>query len=142
MRYVLLATLKDVLKGIVESSFNFRCSVWDSCGMSKLNKLQKSQNRAERIMTNSQFDSSATTSFQDLGWPIIGEHIHRETSVMANKCLTRLAPGYLSGCISKLSDYRRRDLSDSLTDLLITRMKISCGQKAFAFRGTSGAILI
>ena len=65
-------------KGIVEPDFNHCCSVWDSCGTSKLNKLQKLQNRAARILTNSLFDSSATSLIQDQGWPAIEELIHRE----------------------------------------------------------------
>ena len=74
-------------------------------------------------MTNSPFDSSATSLIQDLGWPTIEELIHRETSVMAYKCLNKLAPDYLSSCISKLSDRHTHELRNS-------------GQKSFAFRGS------
>ena len=49
-------------------------------------------------------------SIQDLGWPTIEELIHRETSVMAFKCLNKLAPDYLSSCIFKLSDRHTREL--------------------------------
>ena len=122
-------------KGIVEPTFNYCCSVWGSCGTSKLNKLQKLQSRAARIVTNSLFDSSATSLIQDQGWPTIEELIHRETSVMAYKRLNKLAPDYLSSCISKLSELYTRELRNSATDLLIPRMKTSYGLKSFAFRG-------
>ena len=69
-------------KGIVEPNFNYCYSVWGSCGTTKLNKLQKLQNRAARTVRNSQFDSSATSLIQDLGWPTIEQLIHPETSVM------------------------------------------------------------
>ena len=118
-------------------------NIWGSCGTTKLNKLQKLQNRAARIVTNSPFDSSATSLIQDLGWPTIEELLHRETSVMPNKCLNKLAPDYLSSCIIKLSDRHTRELRNSTTDLLIPRMKTRYGQKSFAFRGAkSGTILI
>ena len=108
---------------MVEPNFNYCCSVWGSCGTTKLNKLQKLQNRAARIMTDSPFDSSATSLIQDIGLPTIEELIHRETSVMPNKCLNKLAPDYLSSCISKLSDRHTRELQNSATDRLILRMK-------------------
>ena len=86
-------------------------------------------------MTNSPFDSSATSSIQDLGWPTIEELIHRETSVMTYKFLHKLAPDYLSSWILKLSDHHTRELRNSATDLRIPRMKTSYVQKSFAFRG-------
>ena len=114
---------------------NYCCSVWGSCGATKYNTLQNLQNRAARIVTNSSFDSSAISLIQDLGWPAIDELIYRETSVMAYKCVNKLAPDYLSSCIFKLSDRHTRELWNSATDLLILRMKTSYGQKSFAFRG-------
>ena len=88
-KYVPLATLKDMYNGIVEPNFNYCCFAWGSCGTTKLNKLQKLQNRAARIVTNSPFDYSATSLIQELGWPRIEELIHHETSFMAYKCLNK-----------------------------------------------------
>ena len=118
-KYVPTATLKDIYKGIVEPNFNYCCSAWGSCGTTKLNKLQKLQNIAARAVMNSAFDSSATSLIQDLGWPTIEELIHRGTSVLVYKCLHKLAPDYLSSCISKLSDRQTREHRNSATDLLI-----------------------
>ena len=111
-KYVPLASLKDLYKGIVEPNFNYCCSVRGSCGITKLNKLHKLQNRAEKIVMNSPFDSSATSLIQDLGLPTIEELIHRETLAMAYKCLNKLPPDYLSSCFSKLSDRHTREFCD------------------------------
>ena len=90
-----------------------------------VSKLQKLQNRVARIVTNSPFDSSATSLIQDLGWPTINELIHRETSVMTYNCLNKVAPDYLSSCISKPSDRHSRELRNSATDLLIAMVSLS-----------------
>jgi len=66
---------------------------------------------------------------------MIEELIHRETSVMAYKFLNKLAPDYLSSCISELSEPHACELRISATYLLIPRMKMSYGQKSFAFCG-------
>ena len=86
-------------------------------------------------MTNNPFDLPATSLIQDLGWPTIEQLIHRETSVTSCKCLSKLAPDYLSSCISKRSDRHTSEIRNSATDLLIPRMKSSYGQKSFAFCG-------
>ena len=39
-QYVLLATLNNMCEGIVEPNFNYCCSVWGSCGTTRLNTLQ------------------------------------------------------------------------------------------------------
>ena len=65
----------------MEPNFNYCYSVWESCGTTKLNTLQKLQRRAARIATNSPIDASATSLIQDLGWHTIEELIQRKISV-------------------------------------------------------------
>ena len=43
-------TLSKMYRGIVEPHFRFCCSVWGCCGLTKLQTLQKLQNRAARIV--------------------------------------------------------------------------------------------
>ena len=92
-------------------------------------------NRAARIVTDSDFDTSAAPLIQGLGWPTSGQLIHRETSTMTYKCLNQLAPAYLSDFFSKLSDSHSRFLWNSETDVHIPRMRTSNGQKSFAYCG-------
>ena len=49
-----------IYKGVVEPHLRYCCSVWGNCGQSKRNVLQKLQNRAARIVTNSSYDASAS----------------------------------------------------------------------------------
>ena len=44
--------LQKMYRGIVEPHFSYCCSVWGCCSETKLNSLQKIQNRAARITTN------------------------------------------------------------------------------------------
>ena len=50
-------TLENLYTGIVEPHFRYCCSVWGCCGSREINQLQKLQNRAARIVTNSSFDT-------------------------------------------------------------------------------------
>ena len=54
------AALHDVCYGIVQSHFDYCSVVWGSCGKSLRDKLQRLQNRAARVLTNSNSDAGAS----------------------------------------------------------------------------------
>ena len=59
-------TLINLYRSITEPHFRYCCSVWGSYGASKLDVLQKLQNKAARIVANSPFDASAAPLLQRL----------------------------------------------------------------------------
>ena len=120
---------------IVEPHLSYCCSVWGCCGDTKLNTLQKLQNRAARVVTGSPYDSSAAPLLQRLGWLSVDRLVHRETSTMVYKSLNGLAPDNLCQIFSRLSDVHSRVLRNTKCDLYIPRMRTAYGQNSFAFRG-------
>ena len=83
--------LNKIYRGIVEPQLSYCCSVWGCCSESKINALQKFQNRAARIVTNSSYDASAAPLIQNLGWPTISNLIRKETATLTYKFLNSLA---------------------------------------------------
>ena len=81
----------------------------------KLNSLQKIQNRAARITTNSPYDASAAPLLQNLGWPSIKDLIRKETATLTYKALNSLAPQYLGELFSKCSEGSDRILRSTET---------------------------
>ena len=65
--FVQTGTLINLYRSIIVPHFSYCCSVWGSCGASKLDMLQKLQNKDARIVTNSPFDASAAPLLQRLG---------------------------------------------------------------------------
>ena len=59
-------TLSQMYRCIVEPHFRYCCSVWGNCGDSRLSMLQKLQNRAARIVTNSSYDAPAANLIEEL----------------------------------------------------------------------------
>ena len=80
-----------------------RCSVWGSCGASKLDVRQKLQNKAAGIVKNSPFDASAAPLLQRLAWPSVQKLMNKETCSIVYKSLNSLAPQYLSDLFVRLS---------------------------------------
>ena len=122
-------------RGIVEPQLSYCCSVWGCCSESKINALQKIQNRAARIVTNSPYDASAAPLIQNLGWPTISNLIRKETATLTYKSLNSLAPVYMRNLFTKYSDDRDRSLRSTETDLRLPLLKTANGQKAFSYRG-------
>ena len=134
-KYLPSDILNKMYRGIVEPHLSYCCSVWGCCSESKLDVLQKIQNRAARIVTSSPYDASAASIIQNLGWPTISDLIRKETATLTYKSLNSLAPHYLSKLFAKCSDDRERFLRSSGTDLKIPLLKTINGQKAFSYRG-------
>ena len=76
-------------KGIVELHFRNCCSVWGCCGETLLHKLQKMQNSAARIVTNS---PSSLPLIGSLGWLTIKEIIEFQIAITVHNSLHGLAP--------------------------------------------------
>ena len=93
-----LASLKTPYTRIVEPHFRYCCSVWGCAGSTDINQLQKLQNRAARIITNSSFDTPSRPLIAELGWQTIEELTESESKTKVFKALNDLAPQYL--CIT------------------------------------------
>ena len=130
-----MASLKTLYTDIVEPHFRYCCSVWGCAGSTDINQLQKLQNRAARIITNSSFDTPSRPLIAELGWQTIEELIGSESKTMVFKALNDLAPQYLCNLFTKNSACSSRSLRNTETDLRLPKKNSANGQKCFSFRG-------
>ena len=120
---------------IVEPLFRYCCSVWGCAGSTELNKLQKLQNVAARIITNSSFDTPSRPLIDQLGWKTIEQLIASEFKTMVFKSLYELAPQYLCDLFTRNSKCSSYVLRNSETHLRLPMKKSSNGQRFFSYRG-------
>ena len=71
------------------------------CGGTKLQTLQRPQNRAARIVRKSSFDTPSVDLIQSLNWPTVSDIIRGETATAVYKSLNGLVPEYLSNLLEK-----------------------------------------
>ena len=128
-------SLVTLYTGIVEPHLRYCCSVWGCAGSTEINRLQKLQNRAARIITNSSFDTPSRPLIEGSGWKTIEELIGYESKIMVFKSLNELAPRYLCNLFTKNSQCSSRNLRNTETDLRLPKKKSAKGQKCFSFRG-------
>ena len=130
-KYLPSDVLNKMYRGIVEPHLSYCCSVGGCCSESKIDVLQKIQNRAARIVTSSPYDASAAPIIQNLGWPTISNFVRKDTTALTYKSLNSLAPNYLRKLFAKCSDDRERFLRSPETDLKIPLLKATSRQRAF-----------
>ena len=128
-------TLENLYTGIVEPHFRYCCSVWGCCDSREIKQLQKLQNRAARIVTNSSFDTPSRPLIERLGWRAIEQLISIESKTVVFKSRIELAPQYLSSLFKRNSQCSTRCLRNTETDLRVPKKTSANGQKCFSFRG-------
>ena len=65
--YLPLEVLQTLYRSLIECHFRHGDIVWGNCGEALLNKLQKIQNRAARIITGSDYDAPSEPLRLELG---------------------------------------------------------------------------
>ena len=128
-------TLQTLYTGIVEPHFRYCCSVWGCAGLTEINQLQKLQNRAARIITNSSFDAPSRPLIEGLGWKTVEELASGESKTMVFKSLNGLAPRYLCDLFTRNSSCSSYSLRDTGTDLWLPMKRSANGQRCFSYRG-------
>ena len=91
-RFLHQNSLKTLYTTIIKPHFPYCCAVWGCCGTTEISKLQKLQNRAARIITNSSFDASSKPLIQKLGWKTVNDMIKQENRTMVYKSINNKAP--------------------------------------------------
>ena len=105
--------------------------MWGCAGTTEINRLQ---NRAARIVTNSSFDSPSNQLIENLGWKTINEVIDIESKTIVFKSLNELAPPYSSSLLRKNSQSTSYRLRNTSTDLRLPKKGTENGKKSFSFR--------
>ena len=129
------AVVKTLYTSIVEPHFQYCCSVWGCCNSTDILQLQRLQNRAASIVTNSHFDSPSKPLIQSLGWKANEELINRQVNLTIFKCLNSIASKYLCNIFTKNTVNATRSLRNTNTDLRLPLKSSPNGQKCFSIRG-------
>ena len=129
-RFLPQNSLKTLYTSIIEHHFLYCCAVWGCCGTTEISKLQKLQNRAARIITNSSFHASSKPLIQKLGWKTVNDMIKHESRIMVYKSINNKAPPYMSEMLTTNSQDAAQQLRNTNTDLRLPKKRTCNGQKS------------
>ena len=107
-RYLPRETVQMMYRSLIEPYFRYCCPVWGSASSTNLQRWQKLQTRAARIVTDSHYDAHSQPLIKELGWLTIKQLIDPGTVKIVDKALHNEAPKYLRELFHKLSDIQNK----------------------------------
>ena len=134
-QYLPPATIETMYRSLEEPYFRYCCPVWGNAGVSIIGKLQKLQNRAAKLITNSPFDASPFPVIRALGWSTVREIIDLESARIVYKSLNGDAQSYMSDMFTKVNVSTTRSLRNSDYDLRVPFLRTTKGQRCFSYQG-------
>ena len=106
------------------------------CAKTLPDKLQRLQNQAVRILTNTCYDADANQLFKELGWDNLETRRQKLKAEMVYKSLNGLAPNYLSSKFIQRSDViTAYNLHDSDGKLAIPLPRTNYYKNSFGYSG-------
>lgn len=128
-------TRKLVINALVFSRLFYCSSVWSNTAKKNVDKLQLVQNFAARIVANKRKYEHVTPILRSLNWLPVRDQLYFRDSVLAFKCMSGLAPVYLSDKLITRSTVSKRELETRNSQMLnIPLFRTATGQKTFYYR--------
>ena len=97
---VAIVTYVLLYRALIEPYFDYCCPVWDGLSNKLADKLQKLQNRTIRVITKSDYYSSATALCGKLGWHNLCTRRKKQKLKLMFKTLNDQSPEYLKAYLS------------------------------------------
>ena len=132
------ASSKILVHAFVSSRLDYCNSLFLACPKSVLDRLQRIQNAAARLILRTKRYDSATPMLQQLHWLRIPERIEFKSCLTTYKSLNKLAPSYLADFSIPLSSISlRNDLRSVASGKLnVPKCKtVSYGDKSYPVAG-------
>ena len=83
---------------------DYGSTIWGQCGKININRINKLQKRAARIILHKPLSTPSQELFNDLHWMTFEERVNYMTAVLTYKAMNNLAPSYLSNLLVPVSN--------------------------------------
>ena len=129
-------SLITLYQSLVEPRLRYCNTVWGNCGEALIDKLQKLQNRAARVVTKTKYGSiEPDILLKNLGWLNVQQLIDLDTASMVHKAINNMALSYLSELFHKTKTVHNHDTRGSTHGLFPEHSNLKYGQRSFASYG-------
>ena len=90
--FITIDVANKIYKAIIQPDIDYCSTVWDGLGSTLLDKIQKLQNRAARVVTQSNYYTSASSLLEELGWDKVSTRWKKQKAILMFKTLNNRAP--------------------------------------------------
>ena len=131
--FITIDVANKIYKAIIQPHLDYCSMVWDGLGVTLLDKIQKLQNRAARIITQSSYYTSASSLLEELGWDNVLTRWKKQKAILMFKTLNNGAPEYLRNLfIDRNTHY---DLRNAGGKLNLPRPRTDYLKRSFSYSG-------
>ena len=129
------SSLQKLASSFILSRLDYCNSLFSNLPDKELNKLQKLQNYAARVILKKPIREHAKPLLRDLHWLPINARVDYKICVLIFKCLNGLAPAYLSNLVSIYKPSRNLRSSKALLLTPVPSNFVRLGDRAFSVYG-------
>ena len=112
-------SIQILVSAFIFSRLDYCNSLLANMPKTQLDRLQRIQNQAARIITKTSIKEHVTPIFKQLHWLPVSARIEFKIATLCHKCLNSNAPSYLSELLQKYEPTRTLRSADK--NLLITK---------------------
>ena len=133
--FVHFHTLLTIYNALILPLFDYCDVVWDNLDKGLAERIQKLQNRAARIITQSSYDIRSHDILRQLKWEPIGQRRTKHKAIMMFKIMNDKAPTYLSRQFTKVCESNPYHLRRDNSKLTLPLPKTENLKKSFKYGG-------
>ena len=125
-----------IYNGLSQPYFDYCSPLWDICGQHLLDKLQKYQNRAARIIASVSYEIDSADVLETLGWETLESRRQRMKSVFLYKILNDYtAPNLKQSLVGSCPMPASYNLRSTDTDIALPKPRSKFLKKTFKYSG-------
>ena len=127
-------TLIKVYNAIILPHFDYCSLVWSNCSEYLLDKLQKRQNRAARIITGRPYDIPTKEIFRELNWQSLPDRWEKNKLMFMHKVKSNDLPASMNN-LFQIANNTNYDLRSNGNDFLLQKPKTNYMKKSITYNG-------
>ena len=135
-KFIPTSSLQMIYNALIQPYFDYCSPLWDICGKHLLDKLQKFQNRAARIIAGLSYEINSADVLESLGWETLESRRQRMKSVFLYKIINDYtAPNLKQSLIGSNSMPSSYTLRSTDTDIALPKPRTEFLKKSFKYSG-------
>lgn len=135
-QYVPFKILLVIYNSLIQSHFDYCDVVWNSgLNLELSSRLQKLQNRAARVITQADYETSSMEILRNLNWNDLLTRRIYNSAIMMYKILYGQSTDYLHECYQKRSETNIYQLRNSEVDVSLPKPNTNYLKKSFLYNG-------
>ncbi len=133
-KYLSPSAVESLIHALISSRIDFSNSLFGNLPQKEVNRLQRLQNSAARLLTYTKKYSHITPILQSLHWLPVEKRITFKILLLVYHSLHSSAPAYLQNSLTMYTPSRSLRSSNTLS-LQVPRIKRSWGNRSFSYLG-------